>query len=210
MCGYSKEKSNREYWLRFWVFVQYMPIKPGVNTFCEISRNPLVIILPNFQGFWGVPIWLRIRQTLVIWRRGFEGGVGNKKVWPPISPPLGGGKSQIYFFLGSAYRGYLVAKTYQPIPTGAPAKIRDCFKKFGGGGTCTRGFEGVAVVRMSHKFIKGFSTKNAQMTFLLFGISTQGVNYTPQKWSNFWRYLTIYAKSRERQMRGHRAHNVSR
>jgi len=73
--------------LSFWLL--YIHTSLGQYVF-EISRKPIVRIWPNFQGFGGDPIRLRIPQNLGIWRGNFEGGGGKEKSLTPIFSPLGG------------------------------------------------------------------------------------------------------------------------
>ena len=145
-----------------------------------MSRNPLDVIWPNFQGFFGAHLRPRICQNLGICQRGFEGGVGKKKFDPPYLPYLGVGEAKLIFPLGAPTGATLLPKPRLP-PTGAPPKIRDCLKKFCGVGTWTRGFEEVVIVRMVHNFFRHLGWKTRTPFFIFFRISTQGLSYALSK-----------------------------
>jgi len=101
--------------------------------------------------------------------RGFWGrGWGRKKFDPPYLPHLGVGGAKFIFPLGAPLVATLFPKTTSLTPTWAPLKIRDCFKKFLGVVPVHGVFEGVALVRMSHKFFWAFRTNKPPGVFFIF------------------------------------------
>ena len=168
-----------------------MAIKPGVNTFCEISRNPLYVILPNFQGFLGSTDDLESVKISELTKGFWGSGWGRKKFDPHISPIWGSGKPNLLFPWGFR-QGLPCCQNLRGYPLrGLPPEIRDCFKKFWEVGTWTRGFEGVALVRMSQKNFWGFRTKRPPDIFFIFSNFDPGAELCPlKKLSNFWRILT--------------------
>ena len=93
-------------------------------------------IFEKFSGFIGGPPETSNPSKSQNLLAGFWGrGWGRKKFDPPYLPHLGVGGAKFIFSFGVPMGATLLPKNTSLTPTLAPQKIRDCFKKFWGGGT---------------------------------------------------------------------------
>ena len=177
----------------------YFP--PGLQLTPHPLRGLLPILLLGEQSHDGVNSLRRWIKKLVaaifllpVWPLEPHGRAFLASKFDPISPLLGNRGSRIYFSFRGAYSDYLVVKTYQGTPYGGSLKIRDFQKKFGG--TWTRCFEGVAVIRMAHKIFWAFRTKKTwPIFFIFFEFRPTGWAMPPQKMVQFLTFFKFSQKS---------------
>jgi len=139
--------------------------------------------------------------------KGFWGrGWGRKKFDPHISPIWGPGKPNLFFPWG-ADRGYLAGKTYEASRSPQNSTVS---RNFGGWVPEHGVLRGLPSSECRTKFLEHLGRKYPDPIFLFFELRPRGWTMPPQKMVKFLTFFKIHEKSREWNIRGLRAHEVSR